>query len=675
MIKHFRTIFSHILPLEYDLSLSPYEIIDKILWYVDQLADTTNANAQDIAEIKQKIKELEGKGFTDEQLKEVLEEMIQDGEFDFLMALFDGSTIFNQIVGIEPYAQMIPEVLQANNHFGVNTAMTAVGFAIAEISGIPYAQMCFCNSGYTESELVTFNITTGDVIAHRANTAHTHVGDVAYNPKDGMFYYSGGTERKNGYTFVSVFNINCEHVRDIIAFTDSRIGHMCFLPDGTTYLINMPTADESSQELIVYDDITNITEFNSDEAISHIIYRVDYSLPSNHQRQGMFTDGEFIYVLRGHNGADYPINNRYQVIDIFSIDNQIPSYYQTVTLDAEMEMEGGDYWNGTYYLNFGSVRSGFICKASIKAKDLKLNNNRAYSYLANLRRPVKLGSTEGNIYVSTAEENHNYYFVDGSESKPYYRLETAVRMLPNKPTDGLIIHVAGDLTVNGFYTRTQFRCVTERLTIIGDGTAILPYQAAANCNNIKYDTVTINGNGDQAIQIYQVQHCALDNVEFVGDSTSNVLVIQASEVDLTNCSITGTFTNAINARAGARIKGRLAYDSNNTRIGEYSLVTAENIRDDGSYFTIANDGIDVYLHIRTTAQIAANGTIATLPNTYKQTWALDRLNLPVNPFIAASDTNRIYYDYSANAIKTAIIIPTDTSLVITGHIPITTVTI
>lgn len=673
-MKFFRMLpyFTHVLPLEYDLSLTPYEILSKLFKWLDELTPVVNQHSEEILKIKEELEELSHKGFTNEQLREVLDEMLADGEFDFLIDLYSGSTIFNQLVGIEPYAQLIPEVLQSGGHFGNDTDMTAVTMAIAEVNGIPYVQMGFCGSGYTKSELITFNLLTGDVIAHKANTDKTHIGDASYNPKDGYFYYTGGTEKKNGFTWISVFDLGCNHIKDIPAYTNSRIGHICFLEDGTAYLINMPMGSGSSQELVVYDDITEITEFTSEEAASHIIYTLDYTLPSDHQRQGMFTDQRYLYVLRGRLGSDYDITNRYQVIDVFSINNKIPTYYQTITLDSEMEMETGDFYDGTYYINFNSMRSGLICKANIKAQDLKLNNNRAYSYLTHSRRVVKLGYTETNIYIDSTANN---YLVTGDSDYPFHRLETALRLLPNKPQDGITIHITGDMRVNGIYTRTLYRCVKEKLTIKGESNAILPYQSVSHCMDVRFQDVTIYGDLNQCIQIYESVHSELSGVAFVGSSTANIISIEDSEVEISNSTITGTFTRALNVQTGSRVTGRLEYDGTNTRIGEYAFaVNTDKFRNDGAYFVVTDAGIYINAHVVATSDISIDDVVMSLPSTYKVRWTLDRLAFPSDPFVAAGD-NRIYYDSTDKDFKTALAIDSGTSLVINGFVPVGTLSI
>lgn len=666
------TYFSHVLPLDYDLSLTPYEIICKLLKWLDGLTGTVNAHSDVIAELSREIAELMNKD--DSAIYEALDQLISEGRFDFLVDLYSGSTIFNQLVGIEPYGQLAPEKLALNNAFGSNLNMHSVAMAVGETNDIPYTMMAWCNSDYTESELIVFNLIAGTVTAHATNTAKTHIGDLGFNPKDGYFYAAGGKEAIDGVTYTSVYDLNCQHVKDILGYADSRIGHICFLEDGTAYVIQMSNVDEKIQSLKVYSDISGITSFDSAEAEANLITTIPYNLPSNHQRQGMFTDGTYLYVLRGHWGSTYDISNRYQVIDVFALNDKIPAYFQTITLDAEMEMETGDYYDGDYYINFNTSLSSLICKAAVKAQDLRLNNNRAMSQLSNSRRVAKLGTANADIYIGGESVT---YRVTGSSTYPYIRLETALRLLPNKPQDGITLHVSGDLTVGGLYTRTMYRCVKERLTIEGDGTAILPYQVAAHNADIRFNNVTINGSTDQCIQIYETGHAELTNVTFQPalGGTTNIIDIQAAQVVVSGCSIAaGTFTRAINAQAGARVSGRLEYDGINTRIGEYSITPGANLTNYYSYMTISEGGINFYMHLRATADIEAEAVIATLPSAYKVRWFGDRLNLPSDPYLAAG-AQRIYYSYEDKALITALAIPSGTSMVIIGQIPFTNISL
>lgn len=658
--------FSHILPLDYDLSLTPYEIISKLLKWLDGLTGTVNGHSEAINELARELAELAHKD--DTKIYEALNQMLTEGKFDFLMDLYTGSTIFNQLAGIEPFGQLAPDVLAAFGNFASSPDKTAVAMAIGPQSGIPYTMMAFCNSDYTESELVTFNLTSGSVFSHAVNTAKTHIGDLGYNPKDQLYYAAGGSEKIDGLTYISAYDLNCQHVKDISGYADSRIGHICFLEDGTCYVIQMSNSNDKLQYLKVYSDITDIVAFDSAEADAKLLATIPYNIPSTHQRQGMFTDGAFLYVLRGHFGTKYDITNRYQVIDIFSLANKIPAYFQTITLDAEMEMETGDFYDGNYFINFNALKSGFICKAAIKAQDLLIDNNRAYSQLGHARQVAKLGSSSAEIYVNGGALN---YRVDGSDGYPYLRLDTALRMLPNKPQDGITLHLSGDLTVGGTYTRTMCRCVRERITMAGDGTAILPYQVAAHDADIRYSNLSIKGSTDQCIQIYETGHAELNNVTFIPaeGGTTNIIDIQASEAVLTGCQISeGTFTRAINAQLGSKLSGRLEYSGTNTRIGEYSLTAGSNLTNYYAYMTIDNSGIDVFMHFRATDDIAAGAVIAAMPDTYKVRWYCDRLALPSDPYLAAGD-NRIFYSYADKQFKTSLAISSGQALVITGRIP------
>ena len=669
-MRFFRMLpyFTHVLPLEYDLSLTPYEILSKLFKWLDELTPVVNQHSEEILKIKEELSKFSEEGLT-QTIYEILDDMAENGRFDFLLDVVTSMTTFNQLAGVTPYAQLIPE----RNITGFTSPYGGgcVSMASGEVNGQTVMQTCFAFNNYGRTVIVSTDFDTGDTIEVAETIRPEHVGGIGFNPLDKHFYYCTGGNKINGRTYISVYDMNGTWIKDIMCYANRKIGHIAFHPvTGEAYLINMSTNNNVTAYTIdTYDGtlFKDLTNLDTPEGAAAMLSTVPFDTNEVGQRQGAFMDGEFLYILRGHNSSDD--RDRWTLIDIFKVTNSVPAYYQTITVDNEAEIEGMTKVGETYYILFNSRGTGLVAKLALKARKLDLINP-AYPNVVHATKPVTLGSNTYDFYVNGAASN---YFVDGTSDLPFNRLETAIRFLPSTPADGYTFHVSNDLTVNGTYNRTQWRCVNNKLTIIGDGTAILPRQAVADCLNVIINNVTIKCHPDNGLQIYETPFCNVTGVTFIPntDGTTNVIEVEGSNVTISASSITsGTFTYAINAKELTRVKGRLEYDGTNTRIGEYALaVNTDKFRNEGAYFVITDAGIYINAHVVATSDISIDDVIMSLPLTYKVAWTLDRLAFPSDAFVAAGD-NRIYYDSTDKDFKTALAIDSGTALVINGFLPV-----
>lgn len=648
-MRFFRMLpyFTHVLPLEYDLSLTPYEILSKLFKWLDELTPIVNQHSEEILKIKEELSKFSEEGLT-QTIYEILDDMAENGRFDFLLDVVTSMTTFNQLAGVTPYAQLIPE----RNITGFTSPYGGgcISMASGEVNGQTVMQTCFAFNNYGRTVIVSTDFNTGETIEVAETIRPEHVGGIGFNPLDHYFYYCTGGNVLNGRTYISVYDMNGTWIKDIMCFANRKIGHIAFHPvTGEAYLINMSTNNNVTAYTIdTYDGtlFKDLTDLDTPEGAAAMLSTVPFDTNEVGQRQGAFMDGEFLYILRGHNSSDD--RDRWTLIDIFKVTNSVPAYYQTITVDNEAEIEGMTKVGETYYLLFNSRGTGLVAKLALKARKLDLINP-AYPDVVHATKPVTLGSNTYDFYVNGAASN---YFVDGTSDLPFNRLETAIRFLPSTPADGYTFHVSNDLTVNGTYNRTQWRCVNNKLTIIGDGTAILPRQAVADCSNVVINNVTIKCHPDNGLQIYETPFCNVTGVTFIPniDGTTNVIEVEGSNVTITTSSITsGTFTYAINAKELTRIRGRLEYDGTNTRIGEYAFtVNTDKFTSNGAYFVVTDNGIYVYANLEARAECDADDVVMSLPSTYKVAWTMDRLALPIDQHFANgevwySSTDKQFY--------------------------------
>lgn len=672
-MKFFRMLpyFTHVLPLEYDLSLTPYEILSKLFKWLDELTPIVNQHSEEILKIKEELSKFSEEGLT-QTIYEILDDMAENGRFDFLLDVVTSMTTFNQLAGVTPYAQLIPE----RNITGFTSPYGGgcVSMASGEVNGQTVMQTCFAFNNYGRTVIVSTDFNTGDTIEVAETIRPEHVGGIGFNPLDKYFYYCTGGNKLNGRTYISVYDMNGTWIKDIMCYANRKIGHIAFHPvTGEAYLINMSTNNNVTAYTIdTYDGalFKDLTDLDTAEGAAAMLSTVPFDTNEVGQRQGAFMDGEFLYILRGHNSSDD--RDRWTLIDIFKVTNSVPAYYQTITVDNEAEIEAMTKVGETYYLLFNSRGTGLVAKLALKARKLDLINP-AYPDVVHATKPVTLGSNTYEFYVNGSASN---YFVDGTSDLPFNRLETAIRFLPSTPADGYTFHVSNDLTVNGSYNRTQWRCVNNKLTIIGDGTAILPRQAVADCLNVIINNVTIKCHPDNGLQIYETPYCNVTGVTFIPniDGTTNVIEIEGSNVTISTSTITsGTFTFAINAKELTRIRGRLEYDGTNTRIGEYALsVNTDKFTSNGAYFVVTDNGIYVYADLVARTECEADDVVMSLPTTYKVAWTMDRLAIPIDQHFANGE---IWYSSNDKQFYVQDGFQQGTKIFISGLIPLNAINI
>lgn len=81
-VRPFRYWCQKVLPLVYDDSLSYYELLGKVVKYLNDMADTMNANTEQLEKLISAVTSLYSKNYVREVVEKIIDKMVEDGTFD-----------------------------------------------------------------------------------------------------------------------------------------------------------------------------------------------------------------------------------------------------------------------------------------------------------------------------------------------------------------------------------------------------------------------------------------------------------------------------------------------------------------------------------------------------------------------------------------------------------------
>lgn len=512
------TYFSHVLPLDYELSLTPYEIISKLLRWLDELTKTINGDSAAIQNLQERVKALEDKGFTNAQLREVLDEMIADGEFDFLVDLITAKTELWDVVGLTPKYQILAE-----NIDGIDLSLNwyPQSMAIGVIEGVKVLMAAFSISGTQNAAIITYNMTSGQVIASNYGE-WGHMNHLSFNPIDKLFYTSPVSNDR----YFRAFDFECHMVKTIenLSYGVAHPALTFNRENGNAYLWWIKNDDS-----IMETHLNEVRDFNTLTSISELDYERQgvYFLRdrTNTGRQDIYNDGVYIYMPSQESLSGM----RYQRQDVFAISSL--EFVMTQMIDSKIETEGGDYFEGHYYQNIpmGNTRSGLIYEAAVRKNDF--GNDFYMRTIESL--PVHLQSTTPFMY---ANADNTSLFADGkSKAHGVNRIYAAVINLRPLYTYPYALNINGDFS-DQYMAQINLRCNLFGLRINGESetTTFLPEMQITDFVDLYINHVTFKGSGTafEAVNCTSVR--LSDVIIDCSDGFTNGIVATNSYIKLQN---------------------------------------------------------------------------------------------------------------------------------------------
>lgn len=687
------TYFSHVLPLDYELSLTPYEIIGKLLCWLDGLAKTVNTDSTAIADLQKRVKDLEDHGFTDEQLEEVLEEMIAAGDFDFLFDLINSRAVFNDMVGLEPYAQILPEMVDEDM-----AGYTFQSMAFGDINGVKVGFFGFNHEsdGVDDGSLaITVNLTTGLIIGYsKVNSGH--MNSSGFNPIDKNFYVTPGA----AWNKIVVYDYQCNIIKNINSTDPSmKAGGICFKEENAYIAWYSNSAADSTIKLNCIEHLEAYSAVTSEtyDATNTWLRGATASIG----RQDIYCDDNYIYMpTYRHKNSDAPYRkSSYNVQDIFAQDTL--EYVRSQYIDSRLEINGGTYFNGIYYLGINSANAGFICAASVKPDTLSFNS--AWHKIIQMANSTNQYGP-ATIYLTGKIDGYSpNFFADGMDyDRGFGRMVAAQMFTPAYARIADIQYIiTGDMTHNGQITSIDFRNAQQRVTFesytdpvsLEHVEAIIPKLTLDSCKRVVINDLIIRTyETNYCLFVFDTPMCRLHNVKFVNGNPSNTItsVLRAENsyitVDTSSSGHIGfdgtTPTYYVQTQRGGICQGNFYKDYDDSSAGiltmnEFSMALSTNVS--GSLICAMTDmGLIINGSITLAADFASGATVATLPSDNKQNLSSKISTRGSYGYLigaTTSETAPLRYDYSTGVITLRKAIDSGETIFINGIIELDSVTV
>lgn len=381
---YFRFWCHKVLPLVYDNSLSYYELLCKVVKYLNDLIEDSDAMKANIDELKKAFDAL--KFYVDNYFKNLdiqdevnayFDSLKESGELEAILTAAAQHMLVDTSY-FTPFAQVLPT---ANREF--NSGRYAQGFAIGEDDkGRPVCLSCFTDATETGAgNVFSLDYMDTGVNISKKTVPSGHCNSATWNATTKKFYIatSGGSATT---TYILSYdlegNYNIEH--------DYPGGVWCIAWNRDKFFIG------ANGSLIVTDN-----NFNTLNILS-------IKFDSGYTYQGMGADDNYLYFPNG--------NGRFHTTERENV-NRISVYTHGGTLVKNIdcmnwnEIEELAFYNGECYMNCNTQESSFIFKCNIKATETPYPCGHAYIPSINL-----------NTQTIHVDETYNGFFIDGSEKHP-----------------------------------------------------------------------------------------------------------------------------------------------------------------------------------------------------------------------------------------------------------------
>ena len=590
-------------------------------------------------------------------------------------------------VGLKPFAQTLPEQCNLDP-----SGYTVECLAIGNIDGVKIAFVGYVHkTGDTQdgSLAITYNFSTGLVIGY-STTNSGNMNSAGFNPNDNNFYVTPGGNWNN----IVVYDKDCHIVKNIPndVSDEYKAGGITFnRTSGNAYVAWY--SDNGSDATIKINEVEHIENYN---LLNSDMYKRTHSWnrgdTASIGRQDIYCDDMYIYFpTYWHKNSDlnWGVYNKQDVFSISTLE-----YVQTQYIDMNYEINGGEYFDGKYYITVSTINSGLICLASVIRNN---GNNSAYEKLANMHA---FSFNYGPVIIY-ADADHFSFFADGTASRPFARLRMLnIALYPFSRNEGIEIRMSGDFTHNGKIISFSVRNCINELTLIGVQATTLPKFTFTQCNKIRLNNVTFKTfDSDYCLYIVRTKLCMLEDVKFENgnqDNTINsVLRIDNSLVIVTDgnnasevpyhIGFDGTTPRYyLRTMNGGRALGNMYRDYDTTGSGTY--ITMQEF----SFDSVTNDsvsiigcmtdnGLNISGNISFTDDFSANDIVAGLPSDNKQ--LLYSLVQPRGTYYFLNGVNsdgenvRLKYVYETNKIVAMDAITSGDTVYVSGLIPLDKVTV
>ena len=374
-----------VLPLVYDNSLSYYEVLCKVVKYLNDLIEDSDAMKSNIQALKDAFDEL--KFYVDnyfdnldiqEEVNNFMQTLVESGELDDMLAAAINGTLVDTSY-YKPYAQVLPTPTRV---FG--NGLYAQGFAIGEVGGRPISLTCFTD-GTTSGSGDVFSLDYFDtgVNISKNNIAAGHCNGACFNQTTGNFYVVTG-----GITGAPDQIIEYSPEGVIVDTIDFEYSPWAIAWNNDKFYIAV-----SGSRVVVTDNTFNVL------AVRNI------TLDSGYTYQGMYADDSYLYFPNGNNRTvaqgEKPARNR---ISVYLHNGTL---FKQIEVMIPIEVEGIGFVGDRCYASCNTQNSALIFETDLYTKT-------ADGYIG-LPDIDNINNYQQNIYI---DETYAGFFLNGATGTP-----------------------------------------------------------------------------------------------------------------------------------------------------------------------------------------------------------------------------------------------------------------
>lgn len=557
-IRPFRFWCYKVLPLVYDDSLSYYEVLCKVVKYINEMLEELETAEKRIDGLDSALKQL--REYVDhyfdnldvqEEINNKLDEMAESGELDAII----GEWLYRTPMH-ESFDAIVAGQFKDANAFGSESTLPHVpksvqGMVIFRLNGQIYGA-CTRNTGLAGEYDGRIQIMELSVDSDgRLNGSNTGSSFVIHNlghgncmtfcDYDNLLYVACGGGANGINKIIAIDPLTLVTEKEFDFSHDVELQNCA----GITW--------DSVEQKFYLTERAYIRVFDKDMHFTGDLTPSVYPRykSTDTGAQSLFTDGKYIYQIYG---VGFSGGGTVNAVSIYHIKGL--SYYKTATVLIEGELESGCYFEGKYYMMTNNGYIGVVYEVFPYA-DRNIGDFEFRNKIRSFNLPDAELSTENDLY---SDFDYYGFRVDGTNSTyPYGRLQNAISDASYRmDTIRLDLHVAGS-DPGGVNIKKFEGLQVSGYTGVGGGTPSIKFAYVRDGSNFEMSNITIRekgtGIGDNYCYLINITRFRLINVTFGGEmECANLLKYSLANGGISNCKFNAPYTGyAVNGEDGGDV--------------------------------------------------------------------------------------------------------------------------
>ena len=449
-----------VLPTVYDDSLSFYELLNKVVFKLNELGEYYNELSEQLSNLGETVSA---------EVEKQLQEMIDNGELEELI----NNTLLNSKVDKDAPKSNSLAVQTIINRWGFRTSgLGTIQSCAASENGNVIASYSADGESATTATLCEYSMSSRQLI-RTANIDGGHAAGITYNPDNGNLYVAKLYTRPDVYTLdLAVVNYS----------TFTQTGNQTITGVSGNGLLGV-AYNHKTKQYVILDNNYNIYLFSNN---FELILQIQYSIPEKDKGadyfvvQSLCTDDKYIYIQYYQPGEIYVIDYDGNFIATYSW----PTFANNTPLQ---ELEGMCYdrnaktWYATNNTFANRVRE--YVETSILQVDFRRNV---------VSEPLLRTGSGTPAYPQTLYVKGSYtgYYSDGSSDYPFVSPQQAINRVGCPAYSCLIINISA-----GTYDGVYYEGAYKDILMYGTGNnTIINGMNFLGCTQITLQGLAINGS-------------------------------------------------------------------------------------------------------------------------------------------------------------------------------------